>query len=158
MADIFNQDFLEYIECLNKHNVQYLLVGGLAVNLHGYRRATGDMDIFVNPTRENHEKLKKTHVDFGLHMGEMAFLENFLNTNKYDVYTFGVSPCQIDVMTHCKGIVFEEVHERAREIVVENVPIKVIHYNDLKIAKSTTNRLRDKADIEELEKIRKIKK
>jgi len=52
MADIFNNDFLEYIDLLNKHNVEYLLVGGMAVNLHGYRRATGDMDIFVNPTKE----------------------------------------------------------------------------------------------------------
>jgi len=58
MPDIFNQDFLEYIELLNKHNVEYVLVGGIAVNIYGYRRSTGDMDLFVNPTKENHLKLR----------------------------------------------------------------------------------------------------
>ncbi len=96
MSDIFNKDFLEYIQLLNNHEVEYILLGGMAVNLHGYRRASGDMDIFVNPTKENHKKLFEVHREFGMFMGEMESLSNFLDTKKYDVYTFGVSPIQID--------------------------------------------------------------
>ena len=84
------------------------MVGGIAVNIHGYRRSTGDMDLFVNPTKENHLKLKLAHNEFGMMMGEMEKSENFTDTVKFDVYTFGVSPVQIDVMTACKGITFDE--------------------------------------------------
>ncbi|GAA0526299.1 hypothetical protein LX66_0460 [Chitinophaga japonensis] len=59
MGNIFNDDFRDFIQALNNHNVEYIVVGGYAVILHGYRRPTGDMDIWVNPTRENYEKLVK---------------------------------------------------------------------------------------------------
>ena len=48
MANIFNDDFREFIKALNDTGVQYLLVGDYAVIIHGYRRTTGDMDIWVN--------------------------------------------------------------------------------------------------------------
>lgn len=48
MAPIFNSDFREFIQALNDRNVVYILVGGYAVIIHGYRRVTGDMDIWVN--------------------------------------------------------------------------------------------------------------
>ncbi len=100
--------------------MEYILVGGMAVNLHGYRRATGDMDIFVNPTQENHHKLFKVHREFGMLMGKMESLSNFLDTKKYDVYTFGVSPVQIDLMTACKGIKFSEAYISAVKYKTEN--------------------------------------
>ena len=45
MANIFNEDYRDFIDALNKQNVEYLLVGGYAVILHGYRRSTGDIDV-----------------------------------------------------------------------------------------------------------------
>ena len=47
MANIFNEDFRDFLLMLNKHEVKYILVGGFAVILHGYSRTTGDMDIWV---------------------------------------------------------------------------------------------------------------
>jgi len=55
MGNIFNQDFQDFINSLNKFNVDYLLVGGYAVILRGYNRTTGDMDIWVNKTQENYK-------------------------------------------------------------------------------------------------------
>lgn len=160
MSNIFNQDFLEYIELLDKHDVEYMLVGGMAVNLHGYRRSTGDMDIFVNPTADNHKKLKLVHRDFGMFMGEMEDIKNFLDTAKYDVYTFGVTPIQIDVMTACKGLDFKQAYKKSVQFIADNnISVQVISYNDLIKSKNTASRARDKADIEELKKIesKKIK-
>ena len=54
MGNIFNDDFSDFIRALNNHDVQYILVGGYAVILHGYRRATADMDLWVNKTKENY--------------------------------------------------------------------------------------------------------
>lgn len=151
MTDIFNDDFVEYVQLLNKHNVEYVLLGGMAVNLHGYRRSTGDMDLFVNPTVENHSKLKRVHVEFGMMMGEMESIENFTDTAKFDVYTFGVSPVQIDIMTACKGISFDQAYDNFEIFdIAENVTINVVEYNVLIQAKKAANRTRDIADIEEL--------
>ena len=69
MLNIFNADFKEYIETLNKYQVKYMLVGGLAVNIYGYRRSTGDMDIFVKADSENHIKLRRVHAEFGMQYG-----------------------------------------------------------------------------------------
>ncbi|SHL65976.1 hypothetical protein SAMN05444266_104307 [Chitinophaga jiangningensis] len=66
MGVIFNDDFRDFIQALNNHNVEYILVGGYAVILHGYRRVTGDMDIWVNRTKENYLKLAEAFMEFGL--------------------------------------------------------------------------------------------
>ena len=132
MIDLFNSDFEEYIQLLNLHKVEYVLLGGMAVNIHGYRRLTGDMDLFVNPTSSNHIKLKKVHADFGMMMGEMEKAENFTDTVKFDVYTFGVSPVQIDVMTSCKGITFDEAYQNAEKFIIKkDIPINVVEYHVL---------------------------
>ena len=156
---IFNKDFIEYVELLNKYKVEYVLVGGLAVNLHGYRRSTGDMDLYVNPTKENHIKLRKVHADFGMHMGEMESLNNFQNFQKFDVFTFGVSPIQIDIMTACKGLDFNEAYNNSIKIELDDkIAVSVIDYRELIIAKKASNRLRDQVDLEELKKIKEKKK
>ncbi|MEQ8927814.1 MAG: nucleotidyltransferase [Fulvivirga sp.] len=152
---IFNNDFKEYILLLNKHGVEYVLVGGMAVNIHGYRRSTGDMDIFVNPTKSNHLLLRRVHADFGMHMGDMENIDNFLDTKKFDVFTYGVAPVQIDVLTACKGITFDEAYQNAIKFKLEkNLECKVISYRELIVAKKAAGRFRDKADIEELQRIK----
>ena len=154
--NIFNQDFVEYLKLMNKHNVEYMHVGGMAVNLHGYRRSTGVMDLFVNPTEDNHRKLRYVHAEFGMHMGEMESLSNFLDTDKYNVYTYGVSPIQIDIMTACKGLVFNEALKSVVMAEIESdFVVKVIQYDQLISAKKASGRIRDKADIQELKKVKK---
>lgn len=132
-----------------------MLVGGIAVNFYGYRRSTGDMDLFVNPTEKNHAKLKRVHAEFGMHIGEMEHLSNFLDTSNYDVYTFGISPVQIVIMTSCKGVDFDTAYTSVMTANIDpDFQIKVIHLDQLIIAKEASGRTRDKADIEELSKIK----
>jgi hypothetical protein len=69
-------------------NVRYILVGGYSVILHGYSRTTGDMDIWVDRTLENYNKIKRAFFDFGMpvfDMTENAFLDNL----ELDVFSFG---------------------------------------------------------------------
>jgi len=49
--------YKEVIEKLNKNDVEFLLVGGLAVGFHGYARFTGDMNLWINPAEDNLKKL-----------------------------------------------------------------------------------------------------
>ena len=92
-------------------------------------------------------------------MGEMEFLENFVNTDKYDVFTFGISPIQIDLMTKCKGISFSEAFSNSIVYQIDDdLFVRVVDYRELIIAKKASNRMRDQVDVEELGKISKHKK
>ena len=78
MPNIFNSDFREFILALNNNKVEYILVGGYAVILHGYRRTTGDLDIWVNTTKENYQKLLTAYNEFGLPVTDIT-ADNFLH-------------------------------------------------------------------------------
>jgi hypothetical protein len=153
MNSIFNEDFLEYLSLLNKHEVEYILVGGLAVNLYGYRRATGDMDLWISPTKENHLKLTHVHYDYNMPMGDMEYLNNFLDTETYDVFQFGGGYFHIDVMTKCKGLTFEDTYKQSTWVDVENTPVRLVHINHLIQAKKASGRFKDLDDIENLGKV-----
>lgn len=53
---MLNEDYREMLQMLSEEKVKYLVVGAFALAVHGYPRATGDIDIWVEPVRENAEK------------------------------------------------------------------------------------------------------
>lgn len=150
MAKIFNQDFVDFIQALNNHDVEYVLAGGYAVILHGYPRVTGDIDIWVNQTAENYQKLQRAFEQFGMPMFDMTE-ENFLNNPDFDVFSFGVPPVSIDVMTKMKGLDFPTVFTRAQRLRVQNLEVNLISLEDLKTAKKAAGRPKDLNDLENLE-------
>ncbi|MBP6688260.1 MAG: nucleotidyltransferase [Lacibacter sp.] len=150
MADIFNEHFREFIQALNEHEVEYVLVGGMAVIIHGYVRGTGDMDVWVNKTKENYSRLKKAYRQFGMPLFDMTE-ENFLG-DEYDVFGIGVQPVKIEVMTNVKGLLFDETYAMAQIYEEDGLQIKFIHINHLIQAKKASGRFRDLDDIEQLTK------
>lgn len=60
--DIFDEEILNFWRALQEYNVQYIMVGGYATNLHGYQRFTGDLDIWLKDTLENRKQLRKAFV------------------------------------------------------------------------------------------------
>ncbi|MCO6487559.1 MAG: hypothetical protein J5I98_04030 [Phaeodactylibacter sp.] len=150
--EAFYQDFLEFIQALNNHEVEYLLVGGYAVILHGYTRTTGDMDIWVNPSKENYEKLVPAFREFGMPVFDMTE-ENFLYASRFDVFTFGTSPVSIDIMTQVKGLTFEEAFLGATSVELdEGLSVRLIALEDLLRAKRASGRAKDFDDIRHLDK------
>ncbi len=148
MGNIFNSDFQEFIESLNHSEVEYLLVGGYSVIIHGYSRTTGDMDIWVNKTIENYKKIKNAFYEFKMPLFDMT-LEKFLHSDS-EVFRFGVPPTRIDLMTNVLGLVFEEAFQRSTIYKEEGFDIRLIHINDLIRAKETSARPRDINDLENL--------
>jgi hypothetical protein len=57
--DIFDEEIVKFWKALAANDVRYMMVGGYAVNLHGYQRYTGDLDIWIEDTKENRGKLRK---------------------------------------------------------------------------------------------------
>lgn len=148
MADLFNRDFLEFIDALNKTQVEYILVGGYAVILHGYTRSTGDMDVWVNKTKNNYQRLKKAFQLFGAPIfSEKDFIES-----NYDVWGFGKEPNRIEVLNQLKGITFEEAFPLCKIFIQNKIEVKYIHINHLIKAKEAAGRFKDKNDIEQLNK------
>jgi len=139
MPNIFNEDFRDFIHALNKYQVEYLLVGGYAVILNGYRRTTGDMDIWVKVTRENHQKLTNAYLSFGLPTMDISE-ENFLNNNEIEVFTYGIPPVSIDVMKVVKGCNFDEAYELSNIYNEDGLLIRFIHINTLIQAKKASGR------------------
>lgn len=152
MSNILNEDFKDFIKALNENEVEYILVGGYAVILHGYNRTTGDMDIWVNRTIDNYRRLVSAFRDFGMPTFDMTE-ENFLLNEDIDVFSFGVPPVSIDLMTKTKGLEFEGCFENAEQVDLEGLTIKVLHLDDLIKAKNASNRPKDQDDIENLSSI-----
>ncbi len=149
MGNIFNDDFREFIQALNNNNVEYVLVGAYAVILHGYRRTTGDMDIWVKNNEENHNKISKAFSEFGLPLIDMT-LENFLDPELMDVFSYGRPPVCIDILTKVKGCNFDEAFKLSEVFIEDELPIRFINLNTLREAKKASGRFKDLDDLEKL--------
>lgn len=149
MGNIFNDDFRDFIQSMNKHDVEYILVGGYAVILHGYRRITGDMDIWVNRTIDNYRKLTHAFADFGLPLFDMTE-ERFMDPETADVFSYGRAPVRIDIITKLKGVEFDEAFSQAEMFNEEGLMIRFIHLNNLIQAKKAAGRYKDLDDLEKL--------
>lgn len=149
MGNIFNEDFQDFITALNNNEVEYILVGGYSVILHGYSRTTGDLDIWVNKEKENYFKLVKAFEEFKMPVFDMTE-DNFLNNRELNVFTFGRPPSGIDIMTNVKGLIFDESFKVSQIVEVENLKVRLIHLNQLLQAKKAAGRHKDLDDIENL--------
>ena len=149
MGNIFNEDFRDFIKELNNSSVRYLLVGGFSVILHGHSRTTGDMDIWVERTKENYDKLKNAFLEFGMPVFDMNE-KNFLGHPSWDVFTFGVPPSAIDLMVRLKGLSFEECYKDAVDFFEDDLKIRTINLYHLIKAKEASNRPKDVDDIQNL--------
>ena len=149
MGNIFNEDFRDFINQFNSYNVKYVLVGGYSVILHGYSRTTGDMDIWVDRTPENYNRIKLAFLNFGMPVFDMTE-ENFLNHPDWEVFTFGMPPSSIDVMIKVKGLNFDECYDNAVFFEEDGLQIRTIHISNLISAKKASGRSKDLDDLENL--------
>ncbi|WP_420385376.1 DUF6036 family nucleotidyltransferase [Roseivirga sp.] len=151
MNNIFNPDFLEFCESLNKSDVEYILVGGYSVILHGYPRTTGDLDIWVRRDRDNYKKLLSAFDMFRLPVFDMTE-DAFLDIDQFDVFRFGRPPVAIDIITELAGVDFSQCYSKALKRTFEGVTIRFLDFEDLIRAKTASGRPKDINDIENLEK------
>ncbi|MCK6607147.1 MAG: hypothetical protein L6Q46_02445 [Flavobacterium sp.] len=136
-----------------KHNVKYITIGGFAVNIYGYNRSTGDLDILIEDSIENRKNLRKAFVDIGI--GDFESIETMQFIPGWTDFTldFGL---RLDVMTSIKGLEdksFDSLLSDATIVMIGDIPVNFIDYKNLVIAKKATNRLKDQLDLEELGKL-----
>ncbi|MDS4030485.1 MAG: hypothetical protein RKO66_10480 [Candidatus Contendobacter sp.] len=145
---MLSQDFKEFVELLNKHNVEYLIVGGYAVGIHGYPRYTGDLDIWINITVENARKVVKVLNDFGFSSFGLTEVD-FTKPN--NIIQMGYPPFRIDVLTKIDGVDFGDCYKNKMVVEYDGVTLDVIGMNDLKRNKRASGRSKDIDDLENLD-------
>jgi len=149
MGNIFNDDFRDFIRVFNVNKVRYILVGGYSVILHGYSRTTGDMDIWVDKTLDNYQRIKRAFLEFGMPVFDMTE-DRFLNDSNLDVFTYGKPPSSIDIMVEVKGMDFDECYKNSVFFEEDGLQIRTIHFNNLINAKKASGRAKDMDDLENL--------
>ncbi len=138
---------------LNRHQVEYLVIGGVAVIAHGYPRSTGDVDFWYRPTIENYIKLLATFKDMGVDISE---LEEVVFDSKKSFLRIPSLGVKAEFLPQVKGLTkFVEAFKGAKIFNLDGIEIPIIGYNDLILMKKETNRPKDLADVDELEKRRK---
>ena len=152
MGNIFNPDFQEFLLALNKNDVKYVLVGGYSVIYHGFPRTTGDIDIFVEVSKSNYDKIVQAFEQFQMPLYDMTE-DSFLHIPHINVYTFGRPPVCIEILKEISGFTFDEIYRNAITTDFEEIPMKVIHINDLKRNKKISGRAKDLNDLENLSKL-----
>ena len=139
-------DFKEFIQCLNVHDVRYLLVGGWAVGVYGSPRATKDIDFLIAINDDNLEKLQRAFFAFG---APPVDTERFKEEGY--VIRIGNSPVQIDVINKADGIDIDDCFLRKETINIDGTVVFVISREDLIKNKKASGRAMDIADAEKLE-------
>lgn len=145
---MFSQDFKDFVELLIKHEAEYLIVGGYAVGIHGHPRYTGDLDIWLNPTSENAEKILRCVNEFGFSSFNLKITDF---TKEGNIIQLGYPPLRIDLLTQIDGVSFDECYPNKMEIEIADITVNFIGYHDLIKNKKETGRLKDLDDIENLQ-------
>ncbi|MFV8358398.1 nucleotidyltransferase [Flavobacterium sp. XS1P32] len=148
-----HKQILDVWKYLSENNVNYLTIGGFAVNIYGYGRNTGDIDIFIEDTVANRENLRIAIKQMGL--GNFESIKTMQFLPGWTDFTLNIN-FRLDIMTSVKGLEnkpFATLLEKANIIDIDGIPVVFIDYDNLIIAKKAVNRLKDQLDIEELEKL-----
>jgi len=117
--------------------------------MHGFPRATGDIDIFVKANKENSFKIYEALSKFGAPMDDIE-INTFCEPNI--TFQMGVVPNRIDIITAIDGVGFDEAWLHRMIIDLEDLEISVLSIEDLIKNKKATGRDKDKADVKILEK------
>lgn len=155
--DIFFQEHRQMLRLLVKHRVSFILIGGYAVNYYGYERTTGDMDIWLQLGNENKNRLIVALKDFGIERQDLDQLKSMDFESAPPVFFIGEPPRKIDFLTLINNVKFGDAITKANYLKVEDFQIPVINYQHLILSKITSNRLKDKADVEELQRINRFR-
>ena len=136
----FQKDFEDFIMLCNKYELEYLVIGGFAVSIHGYPRTTKDLDICINKNEVNASKLLQILEDFGF--GSFLFkIEDFVKDNM--ITQLGYEPIRIDILNDLNGVDFDVAFQNKRVVQMNGVPTNFIGYHELIANKEKAGRDQD---------------
>lgn len=144
------REAVNFLQLLSDYKVEYLIIGGAAVNVHGYTRATGDLDIWYNPTPENFKKLLNSIEAFGFDVSPVKKNSDLLTKGFIRI---PLESFFVELLSIIDGeLKFEESYVKAYSFSLEGIQVPVIGYDDLLQNKIMSRRAKDLEDIAQLER------
>ncbi len=144
---MLNHDYKEMLSILLEEKVDFLLVGAYAMAVHGYPRATGDMDIFIRPNKSNAEKIYKALAKFGAPLNNIS-ISDFRVAGT--IFQIGVIPRRIDIINEIDAVVFDDAFSNKIIVEIDGMKIPVLSKMDMIKNKESTGRDKDKLDCKTL--------
>ena len=142
-----NPDFLDLFRAFIAADVRFLVVGAYALGVHGRPRATGDLDVWIDPTPENAGRVVSALEQFGAPIGQVA-ANDFSRPGI--VFQMGLPPLRIDLLTELSGLTFAEAWPGRTRAAFGPLTVDVIGRDAFIKNKRATGRARDIGDIESL--------
>jgi hypothetical protein len=142
-----NQDFLDLLRAFIDRDVRFLIVGAYALGVHGRPRATGDLDVWVDPTPDNAARIMEALEAFGAPVQQVT-ADDFSRPGI--VFQMGLPPLRIDVLTELSGLTFAEAWSGRISAAFGPLTVDVIGREAFIRNKRATGRARDLADVEAL--------
>ena len=152
---LFNNDYRDMIECLQREGVEFMLVGGYAVALHGWPRMTFDIDFWILANPQNAAAVVRALKAFGAPLMDLTE-EDFYRPGM--VFQIGTEPQRIDILSAVSGVSYEDAVMRALKMEVDGLSLKVISLDDLILNKRASGRPKDIVDALTLEKLKEKKR
>jgi len=155
--DIFDEDMIAFWKCLNDANVKYIMVGGYATNMNGYQRFTSDVDMWIEDTLENRDRLRIGFRNYG--MGDFFMLANLQIIPGWTNFHLN-NGLKLDLLVDMKGLEgysFDECLKVSLLADIDGLQIPFLHINHLIANKKAVNRPKDQLDVIYLEKIKKLR-
>lgn len=151
----WKEDIESFIKLSNKYEVKMLMVGGGAVNFHGYQRHSADVDFWIDTTPENFKKLIQVFNEMGYELDDFP---NDVKQKRQNISVkFSPADLNLELITNFSvNKSFDQAHKEAEAVVVNEIPFLkwfVLSLEDLITSKIKANRPKDLLDIQELKKI-----
>ena len=143
-----NPDFVDLLRAFIVADVRFLVVGAYALALHGRPRATGDLDIWIDPTPTNAARVMSALTAFGAPLQDVIEAD-FAKPGV--TYQIGVAPGRIDLLTDLTGVTFGEAWPGRLRRPFGEVDVDFIGRDAFIRNKRAVGRTKDLADIEGLE-------
>jgi hypothetical protein len=141
------KDFSDFVELLNQHGIEYMVVGGYALAFHGEPRFTGDMDIWIDVSVSNAEKMVKVMHDFGA--ASLGFTKkDFMDEGI--IKQIGQPPLRIDILSAIDGVNYEDAKKDKKFFKTGELKIPFIGVRDFIKNKEASGRRKDLQDIKKL--------
>ncbi len=146
------KDYEDLLRLFNKHRVKYCIVGAFAVAFYVRPRYTKDIDILIEPSQKNSDKIVKALHDFGFGSLDLR-PEDF--TKECRIIQLGFEPVRIDIITSLVGCTFHEIWKNRKFGRYGNTKVYFIGIDELIKNKKVSDRKQDKIDLELLLKIKR---
>ena len=152
---MLNKHFQDFLGLLEKHNVEYVIVGGYAVGVHGFPRYTGAIDVFVAISGENAGRLVEVFSEFGFASLSLK-ASDFLDPDT--VVEAGREPMKIQVLKGIDGVTFDQCRSDRMIVNISGLEVPFIGFESLLANKTASPRSKDRIDLEELTRLRDLQK